>query len=145
MKEDNVGAVVVAHGGKKVVGVLTDRDIALKLGLGEAEPGTPVEHVMTKHVVTIREHGTIIHATQYFMEHQIRRLRIVDDEGELVGMITLDDALAHLAKESRNLGQAIAPAIAEKSCDCEFLRIPARFKTGSFSQSLRADGARGGL
>jgi CBS domain-containing protein len=113
MKDENVGAVVVLEN-RKVVGILTDRDVALKLGLSEAGLATPVSEVMTKDVLTIWEDQGIFNATQYLMGHQIRRLPIINRKNELVGMVTLDDLVALLAQELRNLSQAVAPALAEK-------------------------------
>jgi CBS domain-containing protein len=113
MKDENVGAVVVLEN-RKVVGMLTDRDVALKLGLGDAGLATPVREVMTQDVLTIWEDQGIYNATQYLMGHQIRRLPIINRKNELVGMVTLDDLVALLAQELRNLSQAVAPALAEK-------------------------------
>jgi CBS domain-containing protein len=113
MKDENVGAVVVLEN-RKVVGILTDRDVALKLGLGEAGLATPVREVMTRDVLTIWEDQGIFNATQYLMGHQIRRLPIINRNNELVGMVTLDDLVALLAQELRNISQAVAPALAEK-------------------------------
>jgi CBS domain-containing protein len=113
MKDENVGAVVVLEN-RKVVGMLTDRDVALKLGLGDAGLATPVREVMTQDVLTIWEDQGIFNATQYLMGHQIRRLPIINRKNELVGMVTLDDLVALLAQELRNLSQAVAPALAEK-------------------------------
>jgi CBS domain-containing protein len=113
MKDENVGAVVVREN-RKVVGILTDRDVALKLGLGEAGLATPIRDVMTQEVLTIWEDQGIFNATQYLMGHQIRRLPIINRKNELVGMVTLDDLVALLAQELRNLSQAVAPALAEK-------------------------------
>jgi len=114
MKDENVGAVVVLKN-RKVVGILTDRDVALALGLGEAELTTPVKEVMTKDVLTIWEDQGVFNATQYLMGHQIRRLPIINRKDELVGMVTMDDVFALLAQELKNLAQAVTPALAEKA------------------------------
>jgi CBS domain-containing protein len=113
MKDENVGAVVVLEN-RKVVGILTDRDVALKFGLAEAGLATPVKEVMTQDVLTIWEDQGIFNATQHLMGHQIRRLPIINRKNELVGMVTLDDLVALLAHELRNLSQAVTPALAEK-------------------------------
>jgi CBS domain-containing protein len=113
MKDENVGAVVVLKN-RKVVGILTDRDVAMRLGLGESELTTPVKEIMTKDVLTIWEDQGIFNATQYLMGHRIRRLPIINRQDELVGMVTLDDLFALLAQELRNLSAAVAPALQEK-------------------------------
>jgi CBS domain-containing protein len=116
MKDQNVGAVVVVEK-EKVVGIVTDRDIALKVGLGEMESSAPVREIMTTEVKTIWEDQGIFNVTQYFMGHGIRRLPIIDRNNKLVGMVTTDDVLALLAHELKNLSQAIAPALAAKESD----------------------------
>jgi CBS domain-containing protein len=115
MKEANVGAVVVVIG-RKVVGILTDRDVAMHLALEDANASTLVKHVMTNDVLTICEDQGVFNATQYLMGHHIRRLPIVRrDTEELVGMVTLDDLFALLAQELRNLSDAVEPALAFKT------------------------------
>jgi CBS domain-containing protein len=117
MKDEQVGSVVVAHGGRQIVGILTDRDIALKLALGEAKPSTPVEEAMATHVYTIRANGSLADAAQYFKTYQIRRLPIVDENGELIGIVTLDDVLNALAEQLKVLGQAVSPMLVAKEHD----------------------------
>ena len=114
MKDENIGAVVVVDGSQKVVGIVTDRDLAIKLGLGDADPETPVEQVMNKKVLTIWDDQGVFNATQYMMGHHVRRLPIVDRQDRLVGMVTMDDIFALLAQELRNLSEAVTPSLANK-------------------------------
>ena len=86
MKHDNVGAVVVTDDGI-VVGIVTDRDIAITLALNEAKRGTPVNEIMTKDVITIWDDQGVFNATQYLLGHKIRRLPIIDRSNHLVGMV----------------------------------------------------------
>ncbi|MCE9548485.1 MAG: CBS domain-containing protein [Planctomycetia bacterium] len=110
----DVGAVVIVQS-QKVVGIVTDRDIALGLGLGNVQPDSPVKQIMTTKVHTIWEDQGVFIATQYLMRRKIRRLPIVNRDDELVGMVTLDDLYAMLSQEMANLGKAIAPSLADKS------------------------------
>jgi CBS domain-containing protein len=114
MKEQNVGAVVVTEG-RKVVGILTDRDVALAVTLDDAHGATPVSDVMTADVLTIWEDQGVYNATQYMQGHQVRRLPIINRDNELVGMLTLDDIVALLAGELHNVSKAITPVLAEKA------------------------------
>ncbi|MCE9552925.1 MAG: CBS domain-containing protein [Planctomycetes bacterium] len=109
----DVGAVVVVDE-KKVVGIVTDRDIALSLGRGNVSNDAPVSQIMTTPVLTIWEDQGVFNATQYLMGHKVRRLPIVNHDDELVGMVTLDDLMGLLAQEMANLGKAVAPALAVK-------------------------------
>ena len=114
MKHNNVGAVVVTDD-EVVVGIVTDRDIAFKLALNEAKPGTPVNEIMTKDVITIWDDQGVFNATQEMLGHKIRRLPIIDRSNHLVGIVTSDDLLVLLARELFNVTKAIEPALALKS------------------------------
>ena len=114
MDRQNVGAVVVVDAERKVIGIVTDRDVALALGTGEAAAETPVQEIMTRDVVTIWEDQGVFNATQYFSGKKIRRLPVIDRYDRLVGMVTLDDLTAALARELFNVSQALAPALHEQ-------------------------------
>ena len=109
MQGKNVGAVVVVQD-KKPFGMVTDRDIALRCGTGEVSIDTPVNAIMSSPVVTIWNDQGIFNATQYLRGHKIRRLPIVDRQDRLVGILTADDLLGMLARESLNVAQAFEPA-----------------------------------
>jgi CBS domain-containing protein len=113
MQHDNVGAVIIVEG-EKIVGLVTDRDIALALGSGKATPDSPASQIMTKQVETIWQDQGIFNATQYLMGHKIRRLPIIDRQERLVGMITADDLLALLGRELLNIAKALEPAIGNR-------------------------------
>jgi CBS domain-containing protein len=108
MAQHNVGAVVVVES-HAPVGIVTDRDIALALASREATPQTPVVRVMTTPIETIALGDGVFQATQIMSERNIRRLAVVDDEGELAGIVTLDDLLSLLSRELANLAGAIGP------------------------------------
>jgi len=118
MKNKNVGAVVVVDNGK-VAGILTDRDVALKVVAGGASAETLVSDLMTKEVVTIWDDEGVFNATQYLSGRRFRRLPIIKregtlGEGELVGILTSDDLVAMLARELINVARALEPALGEK-------------------------------
>jgi CBS domain-containing protein len=113
MKDENVGAVVVTDDDHKVVGIVTDRDVALAVALGEASSGSPVTDVMTVDVKTIWDDQGVFYATQYFAGHHIRRLPIIDRQDRLVGMMTTDDLFGLFAREMFNVAQALEPALGE--------------------------------
>ncbi len=114
MQKKNVGAVVVVRD-RAVVGILTDRDVALALAVRGSTTATPVGEVMTRDVVTIWEDQGVFNATQYMQGHQVRRLPVINRDNELVGIVTLDDLVALLASELRNVTSAITPVLSEKS------------------------------
>ncbi len=113
MASQGVGAVVAVQG-RRVAGILTDRDVALALGQGVATTQTPVKDVMTKDVVTIWEDQGIYDATQYFIGRGFRRLPIVNRDNELVGIVTFDDLVSLLAHEMINVTRAVDRSLAPK-------------------------------
>lgn len=114
MRDHNVGAVVIVRD-RAVEGILTDRDVALALALGGVSAAAPVSEIMTRDVVTIWEDQGVFNATQYMQGHQVRRLPVINRDNELVGMVTLDDIVALLAGELRNVTGAITPVLSDKA------------------------------
>jgi len=106
MRDKMVGSLVVLDGDRPA-GIITDRDIALRVVGAGKSPDTPVREVMTKSPVTIREDASFFELTRAFREAAVRRLIVVDKEGKLVGLISIDDVFELLATEFANLIIAI--------------------------------------
>ncbi len=102
MDEEMVGSVVIADGGEPV-GIVTDRDLALATLLEDADPDTTAESVMSGEIHTIGIDAGFYEATERMNEHNVRRLPVVDDDGHLTGIITLDDLSELLADEQSEL------------------------------------------
>jgi CBS domain-containing protein len=113
MREHNVGTVVIVEG-QKPIGIVTDRDLALALGADRVAPQALAESVMTTPVRTIPDGAGIFAATQCMRDAGVRRLPIVDKEGLLVGMISLDDLMGLLGRELFNLAEGIKRKTAVK-------------------------------
>ena len=89
MRERNVGAVVVCDGGRPV-GVITDRDLALAVLAEDADPeGVAGDHASHPLVAGDVEMD-LEAAADLMIQHHIRRLPLLDD-GELAGIVTIDD------------------------------------------------------
>lgn len=114
MRDHNVGAAIVVEG-KQVKGVVTDRDIALRLCGGEATGDSSVSRIMSQPPITIREDQGVFNATQLMAKNQIRRLPIVNKKDELVGIVSFDDMLSLCAGELANLSKVIEPALAAQA------------------------------
>lgn len=84
------GAVPVTDGGK-VVGLITDRDIVLRVVAEQRSFDTAVSEVMTPGVETCREDDVLADAAAKMGAQQIRRLVVVDETGALSGMLSLGD------------------------------------------------------
>jgi len=106
MREHHVGAVVVVEG-QKPVGIVTDRDLALALGAQDVSPQDSVKSVMTTPIHTIPDGAGIFAATQCMRDARVRRLPIVDQDGRLVGIVSLDDLMWLLGREVYNLADGI--------------------------------------
>ena len=101
MWEGDFGCLPVVDGESKLVGMITDRDLAMATHLC----GAPlwmlrVEDAMAKLVFFVRAGDKLRAAAKLMSEHQLRRLPVVDADGRLLGMVTLA-ALAQLAADTR--------------------------------------------
>lgn len=93
MRDKSVGCVVVIEEGKPV-GIITDRDIAVRVvAEGLNSDDTTVGDVMTQNVITANEDERAAELLELIQKYGIRRIPIVDAEGKLTGIITLDDLL----------------------------------------------------
>jgi len=98
MRDRNVGTLVVVDGEKVPIGMVTDRDLALKImGAGHDPETLCVHEVMTTSPLTVTEDTSIETALSTMSGHGVRRLPVVGLNGELVGMLSLDDVLTHMA------------------------------------------------
>jgi len=113
MEQHNVGAVVIVEN-QRPVGIVTDRDLALELGARGTTPETPVVKIMTTPVETVARDVGVFGATQAMRELNVRRLVVVDDDGFLCGIVTLDDLLRLLSRELANLTEGIKPEMEVK-------------------------------
>jgi CBS domain-containing protein len=103
-----VGSLVVVSGGE-VVGIVTDRDIAVRgVGSGRALT-TRVKAVMSENLVTIQGSADIFDAYRLLKDAGVRRLPVLED-GDLGGIITVDDLLVALVLE---LGAVVSPIVKE--------------------------------
>jgi len=111
MRENHVGCLVVVDevaGLRKVVGVLTDRDIVVAVVARGVAPQTlSAGDVMSADPVTVREEDSLIDLMRTMRAKGVRRMPVVGARGELIGIATLDDVLSVLAEELGLLVAAI--------------------------------------
>ena len=94
MKSENIGSIPVIENEqtRKLVGIVTDRDLALKIvAKGRDAKSTKVEAVMTRKVVTCRAEDDLQKALDAMSEHQLRRIPVVDNDNKIVGIIAQAD------------------------------------------------------
>jgi len=106
MEQENVGVVVVTEDNRPV-GIVTDRDLALAVCVRGTTPNERVQNVMTCPVSTISKDEGVYTATQQLMENAVRRLPVVDSNGDAVGLVSLDDLFLLLSRELQNMAEGI--------------------------------------
>ncbi len=106
---------VVAFPGRRVEGVVTDRDACMaSLTQGKALVDLPVSVAMKANVVTVKEGAPLGQAQALMREHQIRRLPVVDAHGRLVGVISLNDVAQSVREPATHVDpRDVAATLAE--------------------------------
>ena len=111
MRQYHVGAVIVVekrNGLQVPVGIVTDRDLVVEILATELdEKVITVGDIMRQEIFTIKESAASYEAIEFMRRKTARRLPVVDDAGELVGILTLDDALQLLSEELLDLAKLV--------------------------------------
>lgn len=106
LESENVGAIVVADDNEPV-GIVTDRDVALAVN-EEGNIGTKsVQSVMTEDLVTLHEDEEAMEISRTIEEHNVRRIPIVNDNGEMTGIVTFDDLVATIGEQLDHVAETI--------------------------------------
>jgi CBS domain-containing protein len=103
MREQDIGSipVVADHESRQLVGMLTDRDLAVRvIAEGRDSRETPVGDVMSTGPVTCQTTDVYQRALQAMGSHQVRRIPVVDRKGRLTGIIAQADVATRLAQPS---------------------------------------------
>jgi CBS domain-containing protein len=111
LQEKNVGCVV-ATDGDQLQGILTDRDIALKV-TGEKRDAqrTTVREVMHANPIRISVDKSLPDLTALMHAHHVRRVPIVNGGNKVLGIVTLDDLLLLLSEEMADIDKGVAGAL----------------------------------
>jgi len=109
LRDRRVGALVVVDSldtARRPIGILTDRDVVRgQLAKGADLYCLVVRDVMTEKLLTLRSNQDTEDAIEAMNDRGVRRAPIVDAEGSLVGIVTLDDLLPAVANELLSLGK----------------------------------------
>ena len=116
MEDQGVGSVIVVED-DEVVGIVTDRDIVVGL-LAFAEDGyvglATVGEVMTPAPVCVLAEDEIEHCLEKMEAHSVRRLPVKNEQGELIGVVSLDDIMIQLSKDLGKAGALIGSEVMGK-------------------------------
>lgn len=110
MKKEDVGSIPVIENDKtkKLIGIVTDRDLALKVVAVEGDTKSiKVSDVMTSKVISCFGDDKIQKAVDAMAKHQIRRIPVVDKEHKIIGMISQADVATRVAKRKKKLARMI--------------------------------------
>ncbi len=108
LRQHHVGSVIVVDGQGRPVGIVTDRDIVIEV-IAEEVPidSVCVRDIMSPQLLTVREDAGIEEVLDRLREAGVRRAPVVDGEGLLSGIVSLDDILRHLSEEIYTLSRVI--------------------------------------
>jgi len=111
MRQHHVGDVLVVEdrGGRRVpVGIVTDRDLVVEIMAPQLDPAAiTVSDIMVPELATVKENAGLFEAIEYMHAKGVRRLPVVDDNGGLIGILTLDDLIELLADEMAALSRLV--------------------------------------
>jgi len=117
MEEWNVGSVIVKEN-ERPVGIVTDRDLVVRVITTRKIPEeTSIREIMTRDPVIVKGDTGLYEAMEQIKGKGIRRLPVVDSDGRLQGIITVDDLIRLLAAEMNCISGIL---------DKELCKIPAR-------------------
>ena len=90
MKAEDIGPLPIVEDGR-LVGMITDRDLAIRVLAEGKDLETPVGQIASKDIVTVDPQQSLEEAARLMAEHQIRRIPVVEEDGKLVGILAQAD------------------------------------------------------
>ena len=107
MRKSHVGSVVVTSG-RKPLGIVTDRDIVVQVLAVELDPANvTAADVMSPSPAVIGAEDDVLWALKTMRDRGVRRLPVVDDRGELAGIIAFDDLMQHVGTTLADIAHVI--------------------------------------
>ncbi len=111
MEQNNIGCLIAEREGR-LCGIITDRDIALRVAGAKRDPDqTLVKDIMTPDPIRISVDKDLRQLTALMHAHHVRRVPIVNGLDTTLGIVTLDDLIAQLGDEMSEIGKAISEEI----------------------------------
>jgi CBS domain-containing protein len=108
MREKDVGSVVVVDEKGRPVGMLTDRDLAVKVLAEGKSPETPVDEVMSHPVFAVSRDALVFDTLREMARRHVHRMPVIDAETKhIVGIVTAESALMLLTTELANIADVM--------------------------------------
>jgi CBS domain-containing protein len=111
MRGEHVGDLIVVdeRGGRRIpVGILTDRDIVIAVvAKGVAASAITVGDAMSPELLTVHQDNGIEHALREMRRVGVRRAPVVDGAGSLIGVLSIDDVIDHLAVQLGHIADIV--------------------------------------
>jgi CBS domain-containing protein len=105
MRDEDVGLAPIVEG-DRLIGTLTDRDIAVRVVAEGRDPeSTTAREVASTDLVTVDPQQELDEALRLMAQHQVRRLPVVEEDGRLVGIVAQADVARH--GDDRQTGQVV--------------------------------------
>lgn len=96
MCEKNIGSIIVIHPDQKVAGIVTERDMMIRvLGKNRNPDKTTLEEIMSTDIRSANKDDNVVDWMHTMSSERFRHLPVVDDEGRLLNMMSQGDFLAH--------------------------------------------------
>jgi CBS domain-containing protein len=107
MRDERVGSVVVVDNGQPL-GIVTDRDLVVRsMALGGDPETVRIRDVMSTKPIFVSADRDLGYALDLMKSLAVRRIPVVDDSGQLVGLVSLDDAIVRLSSELAAVSETI--------------------------------------
>jgi CBS domain-containing protein len=107
MREESVGSVVVLDDHSRPIGMLTDRDITVKLVAEGGSADAPVDEIMSTPVYAVPENTLIFDLLREMSRRKVHRVPVIDRENRMIGICSVDDALLLLTTELVNVADVM--------------------------------------
>jgi CBS domain-containing protein len=115
MKKHNVGTIVIVDAAMRPAGILTDRDVAVRcVAPGTSPDAMRIRDAMSTPVRTVTETTPIEEGLATMRGLGVRRLPVIDANGSLVGIVSMDDIVELIAGEAMDVGaliRSVVPAL----------------------------------
>ena len=116
MRDGDMGALPVVEG-KRLVGIVTDRDIVVRAIADGKDFSTPIGDVMTTEIYSVKPDDFVFEAIRLMGDKQVRRIPVINETGELAGIIAMADVALETEDE-----REIAETLEEISSGAAFWR-----------------------